>query len=282
MQVVGCLSIFGSAFLFYLSTLVIRWAEGSVTIDPAYFVFARFLMGFVVVSATMAARRTPLNIVRPHLLVGRAVTNCVAVFCFYKAISFTTVAEANILNMTYPVFVTVFSWSFLKSQRDIASTVTLVVALAGVWLVLAPGKIGFSVGNVWGLASGVFAAAAVIYLNVSRQYHDTHTILFFLFGLGSLAIFLFYRDQIFVPGREELYFLLLCAGSGVVGQYLLTLGFRYVTAVEGSIISSTRILLAAVLGPFLAADPPLAAAGWIGALLIFGADVYLAVRKAAG
>jgi drug/metabolite transporter (DMT)-like permease len=57
------------------------------------------------------------------------------------------------------------------------------------------------------------------------------------------------------------------------------MGFRYVTAVEGSIVSSTRILLAAVLGPSLAADPPLSLAGWIGAMMIFGADVLLAYRK---
>jgi drug/metabolite transporter (DMT)-like permease len=66
---------------------------------------------------------------------------------------------------------------------------------------------------------------------------------------------------------------------GVGGQYLLTLGFRYVTAVEGSIISSSRILLAAICGPLIAMDPALNVYGWIGALLIFGANVILAIRR---
>ena len=52
------------------------------------------------------------------------------------------------------------------------------------------------------------------------------------------------------------------------------------TAMEGSILSSTRILLAAVLGPVLAADPPLSLSGWAGALLIFGANAALGARKA--
>ncbi|MCP3954481.1 MAG: EamA/RhaT family transporter, partial [Desulfobacterales bacterium] len=69
------------------------------------------------------------------------------------------------------------------------------------------------------------------------------------------------------------------AAFGIAGQYLLTLGFRYVTAVEGGIISSTRILLAALLGPILVAEPALTIAGWLGALLIFGANVVLAARK---
>ena len=64
----------------------------------------------------------------------------------------------------------------------------------------------------------------------------------------------------------------------MAGQFLLTIGFRYVTAVEGSIISSMRILLAALLGPLLAGEPALAAAGWVGAMLLFGANAMLAVR----
>jgi drug/metabolite transporter (DMT)-like permease len=41
-----------------------------------------------------------------------------------------------------------------------------------------------------------------------------------------------------------------------------------------------RILLAALLGPFVVAGPSLTWADWIGALLIFVVNVFLAVRKA--
>jgi drug/metabolite transporter (DMT)-like permease len=227
----------------------------------------------------MKARGTGLRIHRYHLLIGRAITNCISVFCFYMAVSVSTVAEANILNMTYPLFVTLFSWAFLKEQQDLNATLTLIVAGIGVWLVLAPGTLSFNAGNLWGLASGLFGAAAIVYLNLSRQYHDTDTILFFLFGIGTVIIYVLFHEKIFFPGPPELRYLLLCAGFGVIGQYLLTLGFRYVTAVEGSVISSSRILLAAIFGPYLAADPFLSIAGWLGAILIFGSDVYLSVRK---
>lgn len=40
----------------------------------------------------------------------------------------------------------------------------------------------------------------------------------------------------------------------MAGQYLLY-GFLYVTAVEGAVISSSRILLAALLGPLLICRP---------------------------
>ncbi len=100
-----------------------------------------------------------------------------------------------------------------------------------------------------------------------------------MFGLGAVAMFAIFQSRFFWPDTRSLYFLALCAVFGVAGQFLLTIGFRYVTAVEGSIVSSTRILLAALLGPLLAAELPLNTAGWLGALLLFGANAVLALRR---
>ena len=99
-----------------------------------------------------------------------------------------------------------------------------------------------------------------------------------MFGLGALVIFAIFHRNFFWPNLHEIYFLGLCAAAGVAGQFLLTNGFRYVTAVDGSIISSMRILLAALLGPFVAGELPLKAMGWTGALLLFGANAVLAIR----
>jgi drug/metabolite transporter (DMT)-like permease len=251
-----------------------------VAIESSYFVFARFLLGFTVVCLTMALQKQKLRPRRYHFLLGRTLANTIAVFCFYKAVSMGSLAEANILNMTYPLFVAVFSWFFLRGQRDLMSLMIVALAFAGVWLVISPGDIKPGWENVWGLSSGISAAAAVIYLNVSRRYHDSQTILFFMFGLGTVLMLMFFHEAIFLPNPEELFFLLSCSVAGVLGQYLLTYGFLYVTAVEGSIISSSRILLAALLGPLLVADPALTLWGWCGALLIFSANAMLALRKA--
>ena len=276
----GALAVFASAFFFYFSTVVIRWSQSEAVIDPAYFVFARFLLGFFVVCLLMGAGRSLPRPRRYHLLIGRTVTNCVAVYCFYNAVKYTSVAEANILNMTYPVFVALISWVVLRHQRDPVAAAMVAVAFAGIWLILAPEKVAFKTANLWGLASGMSASLAMIYLNVSRRYHDTNTVLFFMFGIGSAIMFLGFHDRFFWPDATALYYLLMCAAAGIAGQFLLTLGFRYVTAVEGSIISSTRILLAALLGPFLAGEPFLGAAGWVGAVLLFLANAVLSLRRA--
>jgi drug/metabolite transporter (DMT)-like permease len=278
-QAIGWLAVFGSAFCFYLATAVIRWGKSQVVIDTSYYVFARFLLGFIVVCLTMAIRRQRLVPRSYHYLLGRTTANTIAVFCFYKAVEVSTLAEANILNMTYPLFVALFSWFMLKEQRDIFALFIVLLAFVGIWMILAPGDMNINLGSLWGLCSGVTAAAAMIYLNVSRRYHDSQTILFFMFGIGAVAIYLLFHDVIFWPNRTELFFLFLCSALGVLGQYLLTYGYFFVTAVEGSIISSSRILLAALLGPLLVSDPGLTVIGWCGALLIFLANSLLAMRR---
>ncbi|MBI9085051.1 MAG: DMT family transporter [Desulfobacterales bacterium] len=276
----GCLAVFASAFCFYFSTVVIRWAKAEVVIDSAYFSFFRFLVGFVVVCIAMGVRRQRPKPKNYHLLVGRTVTNCIAVYCFYQAVEYTSVAEANILNMTYPIFLALLSWIILRHQRDMVALAMVAVAFAGVWMILSPGMGAMNLSSLWGLGSGTSAAFSILYLNISRQHHDANTVLFYMFGLGSVLMAVFFHQHFFWPNAQELYYLALCGGAGIAGQFLITIGFRYVTAVEGGVISSTRILLAALLGPYLAAEPFLDATGWLGALLIFGANVVLALRKA--
>jgi drug/metabolite transporter (DMT)-like permease len=275
----GCLSVFASAFCFYFSTVVIRWSRDVVSIDSAFYAFFRFLVGFIVVCLLMVLKGQPPAPKRYHLLVGRTLGNCIAVYCFYQAVRYTSVAEANILNMTYPIFVVILSWVLLRSQRDPVAVAMVAVAVGGIWLILQPARVGLGLDSLWGLASGVSAAVAIVYLNLSRQYHDANTVLFYMFGLGAVLMFVFFHDRFFWPDHTQAYYLLLCGGAGIAGQFLITLGFRYVTAVEGGVISSTRILLAALLGPWLASDPTLGPAGWLGALLIFGINVILTVRK---
>ena len=275
--VLGCISIFGSALFFYLSTVVVKWSGISgLLIDPAFFVFARFLLGFLTVLVVMALQKKCIAVKKKRYLIGRTLGNCAAVYCFFRGVSMTSVAQ----NMTYPLFITLFSWVLLKEQRDTVTAVIVLFAFAGIWLILSPDTMRFNIHSLWALASGISAAIAIMYLNLSRRMHDTQTTLFFLFGLGSLVILVLFYDRIHIPTRDEFKYLFWCSASAVLGQYLITLGFKYVTAIEGGIISSTRILLAAVLGPFIVADPLLPLSGWIGAVLIFGSNVFLTVRKA--
>jgi len=279
-ELYGSLTILASAFCFYLATVIVHWAMSEeIALSSQFLVFARFLIGFLVVGCVLLIKRKVPQPRQYRFLLGRAFFNIPAVVFFFKAIELTTVAEGNILNMTFPIFIAVISWIFFREQRDFTVFGMTIVAFLGIFLVLAPGELRIAGNSLWGLASGVTAAIAIIFLNLARQQNDTDTVLFVVFGLGSILLYIVFWRHIYIPNPLQIFYLVLCATMGVMGQYLLTMGFRYVSPVKGGIISLLRILLAALLGPYITSDPDLTFSGWIGALLVLGTNIYFITRK---
>jgi drug/metabolite transporter (DMT)-like permease len=200
-QHVGWLAVFGSALCFYLATTIISWGSPYARTDAGFYTFARFILGFAIVCATMAIKGQRPSCTHVHSIIGRTVTNALAVFCFYKAVDVSSVVTANILNMTYPLFVALFSWFLMRSQRDVVALGIVAFASLGIWLILGAGTTAVQWENYWGLLSGFFAGFSILYLNFSRQFHDSQTILFYMFGLGALLIVPFSHDSLFIPNK---------------------------------------------------------------------------------
>lgn len=280
-EFIGSLAILASMLCFYLEAAVVRWATTNpeVTLRSAFLMFARFFLGFLVtVVVFLFQRRLPQP---KHIgtIVHRAVTNMIAVYCSYKAVELTTLAEGTILNMTSPVFIGIFTWILYKHQRDIMATLMTFAGFYGIFLVVAPQNMQFQWESLWGLMSGIISAVSLMLLNHVRQQNDTNTVLFVVFGVGMLIQVAVFYDQYYLPSYLELFYLVSGAVSAIAGQYLLTMGFKYVTAVKGGILSSSRIVLSAFLGPYITSDPHLTLSGWIGALIILGTNIYFISRK---
>lgn len=280
-EFIGSIAILISMNCFYLEAAVVRWATTNpeVALGPQFLIFARFLLGFLVTGVVFLFQQRVPRPKQTGTIVFRAVTNMIAVYCSYKAVELTTLAEGTILNMTYPVFIGIFTWFLFKHQRNLVATIMTFVAFYGIFLVVAPQNMEFQWESLWGLMSGIVAAVSLILLNMVRQHNDTNTVLFVVFGTGTLLLAVIFHDSYYLPSRLELLYLVSGAASAIAGQYLLTMGFRYVTPVKGGILSSSRILLSAFLGPYITSDPPLTFSGWIGALIILGTNIYFISQK---
>ena len=119
------LAVLSSAFLLYLHTVVMRWGQEAVpALTSNFYLFVRFLLGWIIISCVLyRARRLP-KIEDRGWVALRAIANLLSVFCFYQAVQETGLAEANILNMTYPVFIVVLSWLGLGERDWMASGLT--------------------------------------------------------------------------------------------------------------------------------------------------------------
>jgi len=116
----GRLMVFLSAFLFYFTTVIVRWGSEATDLSIANFVFARFLGGFIGIVPVVFFLRG-LNGLRGrkfHFLIGRAVFNLLAVLSLYKCIETRTLAEGNILNLSYCVIVPLLSLLIYRPNRE--------------------------------------------------------------------------------------------------------------------------------------------------------------------
>jgi drug/metabolite transporter (DMT)-like permease len=245
----GIIFLMLSELCFTISTIFSKLLTNSSDVSAMEVTFSRFFLGFLVVSIAVYKNSISLAANKLSLLVWRGVLNTVAVILFFLASQYTTITNTHMLNMTYPFFIFLFSPLFFRSEKISPFLyLILVVALAGIWLVINPNLNVVNKGDVFGLLSGIVSAFAIITLNMARKNDSTPVILFYLMAIGTVLNGLAMLPVFVWPRGSQWLLLLASASIGVVGQIFITYGYKYITARAGSLVSTSRILYAVVLG----------------------------------
>ncbi len=274
----GYAAIFLSALFFYLSTFYLKKGMQQELVSPLLYVHARFLLGFIIFGPIFWLYRSQIIVVNHKQLFVRAFSNSIAVLFFFLGVSLGSVTNSNLLNMTYPAFVAIMAPFFIGEAMRFKDIVVVFLTLVGAFAIGYGDLQTFLLGDLWGLASGVVAGWAIVSLKILRRTDHTYTILAFVFGFGSIFFVPVYFF-ISLPAKSMTFgFVLLTALTGVLGQLFLTYGYRFVTAVEGSIVSSSRILIALAAGVVFLNDT-IDSYIVLGAMLLFFAHIFNAVPK---
>jgi drug/metabolite transporter (DMT)-like permease len=152
------------------------------------------------------------------------------------------------LNMTYPVFIFLVAPLFKLERMHKLAFLFLIMAMTGIYLVIFPDFSDINLGDIIGLLSGIFAAFAIITLSVAREYDSTVLIVFYLMAIGTVCNTFMMAPFYVAPRLHDLPLLLGSGIMGVAGQVLLTMGYKDVSAKAGSMVSSSRIVFAALMG----------------------------------
>lgn len=272
-----------SAFAFYLNSACVSYAAQHTRATPGFFVVSRSLIGALLTPLViMIVFGKPAKPKKVKSLCLRGLANFLALLTFFEATARLGPALGNLLNLTYPIFLALFSiFDPLERNRIRSTIISTTVAFAGMALVLQPtsGADTDLAGVLVGLLSGAIGAIAVASLKSARSSNSPGTILTFLFAISLPLSLVCFWQEIFVPNLEEFLLLLLGSLAGVAGQYLFALGARHISAAESGIISQSRIVFAAVIGQFLALETALAGSQIIGIALICLINMQLLISK---
>jgi len=258
----------------------------SAELSAPQITLARSLLGLAGVAVAAGTGLGTLRARRPLLLVLRGLLGGSAVLFYFLSLERLDAGIATLLNSCSPLFTALFAAWFLRERLGPRGVAGLVVATAGLGIVIGPGRVASALaaagdarwrtGLAAGLASAVLAGASTMTVRAARRT-DSSLSVFAAFCLGGAVVC--------VPGAVALWrpvtlhaaaLLLLVGGLSLAAQMLFTHALRYVPAGSGSTI--TQLAVAASFGfaaLFLGEPLP---AGALGGAAVTVAGIVLAAR----
>jgi drug/metabolite transporter (DMT)-like permease len=237
-------------FCFASATVFAKFVTNSSDIPAIEITFCRLILGVILATLYMLKTRTSFIPKKVPLVVARALLSFSALITFFYSVEHSSVTNANMLNMTYPVFIFLVAPLFKLEKLHKISMLFLAMAMIGIYLVIFPDFSHINKGDIIGLLSGIFGAFSIITLSIAREHDSTVLIVFYLMAIGAVCNAFILAPVFVMPHTSDLPFLIGSGLMGVLGQVLLTMGYKNVKAKAGSMVSSSRIIFAATMGFF--------------------------------
>jgi len=189
-------ALVGSAFCFGLmAVLARRLTRADLGFTPGHLSVLRFVVGILVCLGAFRLRPRLYAPSNYWVLVSRGVTGGLVVVLYFYALAHIRAGQAGIIYNLFPVFATAMSLYVFRERPTIHLLLAVLLASAGVVLVLGQGSvaIGLGRGELAALAAAFFAATSAIAIRAARPTNNATTIFFFfsLVGLPVVAPFAF-------------------------------------------------------------------------------------------
>lgn len=208
------------------------------------------------------------------VLLWRSIFGTLGIIFLFYAIDHLVLSDADMLNKLSPFLVIIFSAIFLKETVQRFQIVTIVVAFIGMLFIIKP---SFSVDfmpYLVGVLSAVFAAAAYTLLRVLGNREKFYTVVFY-FSFFSTVVLLPFLLIFYEPmTTQQLIYLLLAGMFATVGQFGITLAYKYAPARDISIFSYSTVLFTTIMSFMIFGQGP-DIYSIIGYVIILSAMTYM-------
>lgn len=208
------------------------------------------------------------------ILIMRSTFGTLGIIFNYYAIDRLVLSDANMLNKLSPFFVIIFSALFLKEKINIKQFSAVITAFIGALFIIKPSFNFEMISAVIGTLGGISAAAAYTCVRALGGKEKPDTIVFYFSLFSSVVTFplmiMSYNHMSFV----QFAYLILAGVSASLGQFGITLAYKYAPAKEISIFDYSNIIFSAIISLVLFGVLP-DKYSVIGYLIIFGASLYM-------
>lgn len=273
-KVKGVLFLTGSALGFAIMTIFLGLAGTSI--PPIQKVFFRNLITFFV-SFFLIVRNKEVffgNKGNRMILVFRSSFGVIGMILYFYALDNSVRADANMLNKLSSFFIVLFSFIFLKEKAKPYQVIAIVIAFIGALFVIRPSFDVTILPYLASLASAVFAGAAYTILRYLGNKEKFYTITFFFSGFSVFVILPFMLLNYVPMSPLELIYLLLAGLFASIGQFGVTIAYKFAPAKEISIFNYLNVIFVTVMSFFVFDELP-TLLSFMGYIIIFGAAYYI-------
>jgi drug/metabolite transporter (DMT)-like permease len=263
----GALFVLSASFTFAAMGALIKVVSTSLTNE--LIVFFRnfcalvFILPWIWYSRSLKGVKT--SFFQLHLL--RSLAGLGAMYCFFYSIAHLQLSEACLLASTAPLFIPVIAYIWIREPVARKVRRAIIIGFIGILLILKPGIGVFQPIAIVGLASGMFAALAMVTIRRMSASEPAIRIVFYFSALGTLisGVPLFWSWQ---SPQPKIWCLLILIGMlAAVGQILITKGYSLAPAARVGPLTYGNVVFATFLG-WLFWGESLDALTWAGAVMI--------------
>jgi drug/metabolite transporter (DMT)-like permease len=273
----GALLVLSASFTFAAMGALIKVV--SISLPNEMVVFFRnfcalvFILPWIWYSRSLGGVKT--SFFQLHLL--RSLAGLSAMYCFFYSIAHLQLSEACLLASTAPLFIPVIAYVWIREPVARKVRGAIIIGFIGILLILKPGVGVFQPIAIVGLASGMFAALAMVTIRRMSASEPTIRIVFYFSALGTLisAVPIIWSWQ--SPQPKIWCYLVLIGVMAAFGQILLTKGYSLAPAAQVGPLTYGNVVFATFLG-WLFWGESLDALTWAGAVLICIAGI-IATRR---
>lgn len=249
----GVLAIAGACLALAGMAALARSMSGRLPVGEL--IFLRFAVGLLPVLAAFAMQRRLPSFRHPRLLAARGLFGGVSVAFYFLSIERLPIGPATLLNNTYPAWATLGAAWLLRERLRPRAGLGLLLAMGGAAVVvsdaLALQRWGMGVGVAAGLISAVLAGGALTSIRALRADTDSLTVLFSFTVVGIVLSAPLAALDWRPLGGEVLWASVGVGLLSVVGQFLLSYGYKFVPVSVGSTTGLLTTVFSWALGALL-------------------------------
>ncbi len=211
-------------------------------IDGLTVAFFRFVIGIPLSVAAILILKQPWKVEDKKDVFLRGLFGAAAMILYFSAIVMGSPGRATLLNRTAPFFVALWGLLFFKQKVKWWQILIIVACFSGVVLVFYDHSSYPLLGDIFGLGSALLLGLGIIFVKRARVQNEPAMIYLILCIIGAVMA------APFVPWRtlditQGWWMLLIMGGVSWIAQISFSWGLKFISALEGAIITYLHIPL---------------------------------------